>query len=364
MIMRNLACLSVLFLTASGCKDPAPVAKKVIRPVRYIKVLSTGSGRARKFAGTSQAGMSSVLSFKVAGTLQALKVKAGDRVDKGQVIAKLDSADHELRAQQARAALQQVRAQARNAKASYDRVRALYENSNASKSNLDGARAQYETAKAQGFAASKSLELAQRQLSYCVLKSPSSGVIDTVMGEVGENVNPGSPVANLSAGDRPEVRVEIPEILISQVQVGANVSVRFDAVPDAKFDARVSEVGVAPQGGATTFPVTVKLLEADARIRPRLAAEVQIIFVAHSNVERFIVPAVSVGADSSGNFVFTVTASAEGMGIVSKKMVEVGELTSEGLDVIKGLTDGELLVTAGVSRLTDGQTVRLPKVRE
>lgn len=364
MIMRNLACLSLLIIATSGCSDPAPLPQKVIRPVRYIKVLSTGSGRARTFAGTSQAGMSSVLSFKVAGTMQVLEIKAGDRVDKGQVIAKLDSADHELRVQQARAALRQVRAQARNAKAGYDRLRALYENNNASKSSLDGARAQYETARAQGTSASKSLELAQRQLSYCVLKSPGAGVIDTVMGEVGENVNPGSPVANLSAGEVPEVQVEIPEILISQVQVGAMVSVHFDAVPDSKFEARVSEVGVAPKGGATTFPVTVKLLKTDPRIRPRLAAEVKITFAANSDVERFIVPAVAVGADGAGKFVFVVTPSGEGMGTVKKTTVEVGDLTTEGLDVTQGLKDGEFLVTAGVSRLTDGQTVRLPKVRE
>lgn len=346
-----------------ACKEPPPKAKEIIRPVRYIEVLSTGAGRSRKFAGTSQAGLTSSLSFKVAGTVKRVAVKAGDKIEKGQLIASLDAEDYELQVQQARASASQARAQSRNAKASFERVRALYENQNASRSDLDAARAAYDTARAQVTAASKSSQLAQRQLDYCVLRSPAAGTIDVVTIETNENVSPGQPVVNLSGGDAPEVIFEVPEILIAQVTKGLKVKVRFDALEGKTFEGAVSEVGVA-SGAATTFPVTVQLGAKEKGLRPRMAAEVELTFEGTDDKERFVVPALAVGGDHEGKFVFIAEPTEEGFGTVKRKAVEVGDLTSEGLEVRTGLTDGDRLVTAGVSRLRDGQRVRLPKAAE
>lgn len=362
---RSLYIVPMLLLCTAGtsCKEPAPPAKEIIRPVRYIEVLSTGAGRSRKFAGTSQAGLSSVLSFKVAGTVKRVAVKAGDKVQKGQIIAALDSADYELQVQQARASAAQARAQSRNAKASFERVRALYENNNATRSDLDSARAGYDTARAQVTAASKSSQLAQRQLDYCVLRSPGAGTIDAVPIDVNENVNPGQPIANLSGGEAPEVIFEVPEILIAKVTKGTKVKVRFDALEGKTFEGSVSEVGVA-SGAATTFPVTVQLGAKEKGLRPRMAAEIELTFEGAEDKERFVVPPLAVGGDHEGKFVFLAEPTEEGFATVKRKAVQVGDLTSEGLEVQTGLVDGDRLVTAGVSRLRDGQKVRLPKAGE
>lgn len=352
-----VATLAMLLMLLS-CKKEKEVPE-VLRPVRYLKVFSTGGERTRTFSGVAQAGLESRLSFKVRGTIQKLHVKVGDKVTVGQWIAELDPTDYELQVQQAQASLESAKAQERNAEANYNRVRQLWENRNASRNDLDASRAAYESASAQVRAQEKQLELAQTQLSYTKLKAPVNGSIATLDVEVNENIDAGKTIVQFSSRSNIEVLVSMPEILISQVREGQKVNVMFDALPENTFSAHVTEVGVASTGFATTYPVKVRLEEAGEDIRPGMAAEVAFRFGGDSGRERMIVPSVAVGEDRSGRFVFVVDPSEEpGVGIVHRKPVVIGDLVEEGIEVFEGLADGDRVVTAGVSRLADGQRVK------
>lgn len=356
-IKLRMAILMVILMIIS-CKEEKE-APEVLRPVRYQKVFSTGGGRTRTFSGVAQAGLESRLSFKVPGTIQKLHVKVGDRVSVGQLIAELDPTDYELQAQQAQASLESAKAQERNMQANYDRVRQLYENRNASRNDLDAARAAYESASAQVKALEKQLELVQTQLSYTKLKAPVSGSIASVDIEVNENVDAGKTVVQFSSRTNIEVLVTVPEILISKVREGQEVNVAFDAMPEETFPARVTEVGVASTGFATAYPVKVRLEEAGEDVRPGMAAEVAFNFGEEAGRERLMVPSVAVGEDRAGRFVYVVEPSEEaGVGVVHRKPVVIGDLTDEGIEIFEGLADGDRVVTAGVSRLTDGQRVK------
>jgi RND family efflux transporter MFP subunit len=312
------------------------------------------------FSGVAEAGIESKLSFKVAGSIENLAVKLGDSVRAGGLIAKLDDTDFQLQVQQAEASLTQSEAQARRARADYERTRSLYESRNASKNDLDQARSASESADAQVESSSKALELAKQRLSYCRLVAPISGAIAEVPVEANENIQAGQRIATLTSGDRMEVSVGVPEILIAQIREGDAVSVQFDALPDTKLGGRVTEVGVAAMGAVTTFPVTVILNERTRDVRPGMAASVGFTFTSADNRERFLVPPVAVGEDRNGRFLYVATPVDSGLAVVGRRAVTVGELTGDGLEVLEGLFEGDLLVTAGVSKLVDGQTVRLP----
>jgi RND family efflux transporter MFP subunit len=348
-----------LVTIVAGCGGDESAPAPVIRPVRYQQVYATGGSRVRTFSGAARAGVESQLSFRVAGKVQRVAVKVGDRVRAGQLIAELDPSDYELQVQETEAALEQAQAQARNTAANYERVRALYENRNASRNDLDAARAGDESARAAVESATKRRELAQSRLSYTKLTAPVSGAIAAVECEVNENVKVGQNIAMLTSGSRLEVDVGIPEILIGQVREGDEVEVTFDALPGQTFPARVSEVGVASTELVTTFPVTVVLDNESPDVRPGMAAQVALQFGSGDTRERFLVPPVAVGEDRRGRFVYTVEPADSSLGITHRKEVTVGELTADGLEVLDGLRDGDLLVTAGVSRIEDGQTVRL-----
>jgi RND family efflux transporter MFP subunit len=357
--------VAAITLTALfGCSNEPPPAEEIIRPVMYQPVFATGGARMRSFSGAARADVESNLSFKVAGNISRVYVKVGDRVQKGAPIADLDPADYDLQVEDAEASLLQTQSQARNARANYSRVQSLYVNQNASRADLDAALAQKESADANVASNEKKLELAKRQRRYTRLTAPAAGSIASVDAEVNENVVTGRPIVMLAGAGSPEVEVAVPEILIDQIQEGANVQARFDAIPGKTFAATVTEVGVASVGFATTYPVKVRLEEADERVRPGMAAEVMFEFERTDDRERFIVPPVSVGEDGAGRFVFVVETTGDGFGLAKRIPVTVGQLTSRGLEVTEGLKDGDLVVTAGVSRISDGQKVRLPALTD
>lgn len=355
----SIASLLVVFAQYTSCGNQEIHKTEVIRPVRYVQVYATGGSRIRTFSGAARAGIESNLSFKVAGTVETVDVRVGDKVNRGALIASLDATDHRLQVQQAEAALTQARAGLRNAEATYERVRGLYENNNASKDDLDNARAGFEAAGGQSQASEKQLELARLQLSYTRLTAPISGSIASVDIETNENVSPGRPVVLLTSGGNIEVEIGVPEVLISDIRQGAAVKVSFDAIPGKKYDAVVDEVGVASMQYATTFPVTVRLEDVDSQIRSGMAAEVAFSFETIDRQERIIVPSFAVSEDREGRFVFTVTPTHGDTGTVQRKEVQIGSLTDDGLEVLNGLSEGDLVVTAGVSKIKDGQKVRL-----
>jgi multidrug efflux pump subunit AcrA (membrane-fusion protein) len=110
----------------------------------------------------------------------------------------------------------------------------------------------------------------------------------------------------------------------------------------------------------TAFPVKARLAETDAALRNGMAAEVEFRFEARSTSGRFRVPAHTVTEDRQGRFVLIVEPTEPGRGVVRRRAVEVGQLTPSGLEVLEGLEDGDRLVTAGISQIEDGDTVKLP----
>ena len=350
------------FISASlafgACKKEEAVAEPVIRPVRVQKVEAVGGEQLKRFSGVSEAGLESRLSFKVAGTVNKLEDKVGTRLKKGALIAELDSADYELRVQSARASATSASAQVRRTRSEYDRTQQLFANQNASRSQLEATRAAYETARANASAASKQVQLARQQLSYTRLTSPVDGVISTVHVDVNENVNGGTPVVSITSGSKPKVVVSVPDKLFGQIKTGDSVEVLFDAIPDAKYKAVVSELAV--QSGRGGAPATAVIEEPDDRIKPGLAATVIFTFGSSDDKPRIVVPPVAVAEDRDGRFGYVFTPSQGGLGTVKRTTLEVGELSDEGIEIKSGLQPGQLLVTAGVTRLTDGMTVRAP----
>jgi RND family efflux transporter MFP subunit len=348
-----------------ACKTETPEPQKVLRPVRYQAVELTAGERVRTFAGKAKSGEETRLSFKVKGTIRQLLVKVGDTVKQGQMMAEIDAKDYILQQQEADASLARARAEARRAAANYSRTRALYENNNASREELDTARANHESAKAQVRSAAKQLELSRLQVSYTKLQAAADGAIAAVPVEVNENVNAGQLIALLNSGGQPEVDVAIPEVFIARIRQGAAVTVAFDALPGQVFSAQVTEVGIASTGTATTFPVTVQLDAPDPAMRSGMAASVSFTFSSGDastpgdEQQRMVVPLHAVGEDRQGRFVFVVEPQGDGRGVVRRRPVSVGALDAEGLRILEGLKEGELLVTAGVKRLEDGREVKV-----
>ncbi len=358
-VWRRAAVLLFSCQLLVACDAPAPEVAPVVRPVRYERVLPRDSAEVRTFSGVAQAALESNLSFKVGGTVTQLAVEVGDTVAPQQVIARLDPTDFQVSVQQAEAGLASAQAGERNARASYDRTRGLYENRNASRSELDSARAQAESAAAQVRQATQQLEAARLQLSYTRLRAPQECTVAQTPVKESENVAAGQQVVRVNCGECPEVQVSVPGTVISRVREGDPVSVVIGALEDRQFPATVTEVGVASGSGSSAFPVTVALIEGCDAVRSGMAGDVIFEIGIESSGDELVVPLVAVAEDAKGKFVYVLEPAEGDQWRALRRDVVAGDLTPGGVAISQGLSPGELVVTAGVSRIKADQIVRL-----
>ena len=359
---RVLMMVAVCLAGISGCggdpieQDNAPI----LRPVRVALVAQSAGVRTRAFSGVSQSTQASRMSFQVSGSVVELPVQVGDRLAKGQMIARLNPSTYDLQVQQAEATLAQATASQRNPDANYNRVKGLYANANASRNDLDSARAAAESAAAQVQSARKARQIAQLNRSYTRLDAANDCTVASVDVELNENVSAGAQVAKVNCGAGIEIRLGIPESLIGGFEQGMPATIRFSALGAREYLGEVTEVGVASGASGATYPVVVTLLDSDRNIRPSMAAEVTFEFEAEAAAGAFVIPAAAVINDERGQFVFIAEPTANGQAVIRRREVQIGELTERGVQIRDGLNVGERVVTAGTTVIRENQTVLLP----
>ena len=351
--------LSVLVLTIpiiSSCSQETEEVAEIIRPVRSQEVQLGATNTVRSFPGISVAATEINLSFRIAGTLEKLTVKAGQKVDKGELIASIDDDDIQIQYEEARAALLSAEVQKNNAKANLTRVKELYEKDNVAVSDYENAKNQAAASDAEYKSRTQRLDLQKSQLAYSQLFSPMAGVIADVAVEKNENITPGEVVAVLNSNADIEVEIGIPETYIRQINVGDTVSVTFSSQQNKTFDGAVTEVSFAASE-SSTYSVRAKLESAES-IRPGMPANISFSFPITGSAN-LIVPNSAVAEDQTGNYVFVVVATAEkGIATVQRRPVETQKVTNAGFIIEQGLKEGELVVISGVSKITDGMKVR------
>ncbi len=355
-----IPCILVASLLLSACSEPPPPPERELRPVRSVIVEDARLERVRKFSGTSQSSQESRLSFKVSGTVLELPVQVGMQLTRGQLMARLDASQYQLEAQQSEASLVQARASETNARANYNRVKGLYENNNASRNDLDAARANSESASAQVDSAQKRLELARLNVSYTTLRAAADCTVASVDVELNENISPGTLVSTVNCGHALEVGISVAESLIGEIQEGLSATIRFNAIESQAFEGVVTEVGIASLAG-TTFPVTVALAGEHPELRSGLAADVEFSIRRELESAAFVLPASAVLSNPDGTYVFLVEPGADGRGVLRSQAVTLGELSEQGIEILDGLSSGQRVVTAGVSKVRSGQEVLLGK---
>lgn len=354
----SVAATLAILTSAAGCQSPPDESEPLIRPVRYTRVVAGGARERRVFSGVTRASLEADLSFKVPGNVTEVSVGVGDSVEKGASVARLDPTDYEVALRQAEAGLERARAQLRNARSSFERTRELYENRNVSKSELDNARANAESAEAQVRADQQRLEAARLQLSYTRLVAPEQCTVAEQYVEENQNVTAGQGIVNINCGECAEVIVDVPGAFIGRIQSDSDARVKVTALGDQFFRGVVSEIGVAA-GSRSTYPVTVQVRDDCSDMRSGMAADVELVLPG-TGVQGITVPFIAVGEDSDGNFVYVLTPVDDETWRAEKRRVTVaGAPAAAGIQLTSGLEVGELIATAGIRRLTEGQLLTL-----
>ncbi len=412
-LARQFLCgLIVVWLASlcAGCRDAEPAAAPP-RPIRALRIGDTPALTGRSFPGTAEAVDAVDLSFRVGGPLIAFPAnELGKKVSKGDLLAQIDARDFEVRLndaesalakatseldamrkarpeeiEQLKASLDRAEAAAQFARTEYGRYLQLRTTKSASESDIQLAEAKAKLADAEVVTAKEALRIgeegarpedikakesqiaslqatvqkAKDELTDTKLTAPFEGSVSAAYAENFEVVQPKQRIVRLVNTSELEIRVDIPENLISLVPRVKNTYVVIQNFPETKIPARIAEIGAEASPTTRTYPVKLRFTSPEGiNVRPGMTGTVRGEGDPNetvTNSEGHVVPASAVFERDGKRRVWTYDNTAK---TVSSREVKVLGTTPYGLN-ISGVKPGEWVVTAGAHFLQEKQAVRL-----
>ena len=286
------------------------------------------------------------LGFRIGGKVIGRSVDVGAHVARGEPLAKLDPADVALQAEAQKAAVAATETEYRYAKAEFDRYENLFRQKFISESALDQKRNALDANRAKWEQARAQLSVTQNQAGYATLVAPDSGTITAINVEAGQVVTAGQTVMKLAREDEREVAISVPESRISELQIRA-----AGPPQDANWAPSGQRSGEAASVG-TTSAVRVTIVDPDAALHWGMTANV--VLMSGDAPDAVLLPLSSIYRKGDAAAVWIYDEKAR---IVRLRPIAVAQYREDGA-VVTGVTGGEWIVTAGVQKLREGETVR------
>lgn len=352
---------AALPLLAAGCngasaKATLPAAQGETKATLGVRVASPQTkldSQLVRATGRLEARNEALVGPMVSGSISELLVEVGDRVKKGQPLARLDAGNVVIAVEQARAAQAVAKAGLDVSAQELERARKLRASGGVSEAGFDRAEAAHKQAVAGHKQASAAVRAAERALADHTLRAPFDGVVTAKVKNVGEYVSvmPATPVFSLVDVDSLEVVLPVPETVIAAVEPGAIV--RGQISPSGqRFEAKVRTVGAVVEPQARTVEVRADLTgERSAQMRPHAIVEVDF---AGDSLSGLFISRQALRQDGEARFVWLVEGS-----VVTRRDVRVEPLTPGVLRVVEGLKGDEQIVVDAGAALSAGTQVRV-----
>ena len=355
---KFLACLLLPLTMFLGCTPQDKPSQQVSRPVKVVRIGDEAAAGVMSFAGEVRARYETILAFRVSGKMIDRPVEVGDRVHKGQRVARLDSIDYQLGTDALNAQLKSAQAERDFARDDLTRYRELLNQRVISPAEFDRHDTAYTTARERVVTLEAQLSQATNQLQYTDLLADRDGVVTAVEVETGQVVTAGQPVVKLARLDEKEIHIDIPEQRVGGIDLHQKVSVTLWADGDRQYTARIREIAAAADPTSRTYRVKATLLERQDEARLGKTATV---WIPVTTSPRITVPFSSVFTPQNEPGRPRVWLVDEQAGTVRSVPVQLGEALDGERIVVAGVVSGQLVVSAGVQRLAEGQAVRLPE---
>lgn len=404
---------------AAACARETPPPEKPPRPVQVAIVQRARAVQAARYSATIIPASQVPVAFKASGYVDTLlqvrgadrrgrDLQQGDIVRRGDRLARVQQTDYRARVQQADARVAQATAAATKAKQDLDRAEQLFAVRSLTQPDLDAARAQHDAARAQLTAARADVDLAHSALRDTDLVAPLAGVVLEKRIERGTLAGPGSVAFVLGDVRSVKALFGVPDTIVRTLMPGAALSLVSDALPGRQFTGRITTISPAADTQSRVFGVEVTIPNTDGALKPGMIATVQVDEAAKgassSREAVMTVPLTAIvkspagsggpgaaastsaaasthassssapsgaaapaGADSvsaasagtlSGYAVFIVERSSE-KEIARARVVTVGDVVGNEIEVAGGLRDGDRVITTGATLIKDGDIVRV-----
>ena len=282
------------------------------------------------------------------GTLTRIFVTEGDRVRKGQILARID--DGGLGSQ-----LSQLEVQAQLAKTTYERQQRLWE-------QKIGSEIQYLQMKANYESAQNAVNQLQSQVAKTAVKAPFSGVIDDVITDQGTVVAPGQALFRIVNLDHMYIEAEVPERYLKSVVPGKDVEIDLPILGET-FSSKVRQTGNYINPANRAFSIEIDVPNNNGNVKPNLTARLRIND--YTNENALLVPLSVISENAQGEqYVFIVSTNTEEgdsgqNSFATRKIITTGVAQGDYVEVLAGLTKGDEIIVEGARTVKDGQEITI-----
>ncbi|SAL72730.1 RND family efflux transporter MFP subunit [Caballeronia peredens] len=347
-----IICISLAACQRHEAAAPAP------RPVVAVEAKTDGQADTSTLPGQIQSRYSTPLSFRINGKILERRVRLGDTVKAGQIVARLDPTDAEKNSASARAQLDAAEHQLVYAKQQLDRDRAQAAESLIAPAQLEQTQNAYAAALAQRNQAQQQAGLAGDQLRYATLAADHAGVITAEQADTGQNVTSGQAVYTLAWSGDIDVTCDVPEAALAAFAVGHEASVTLAALPAQTFKARVRELSPAADTQSRTWRAKLTLEAPTPDVRLGMTANVAFAAVNGANGAKgaFTVPSTALFHDNGHPAVWIVKKPGDSLELRRVEVARYGERT---VTIASGIAAGERVVWQGVHTVSAGEKVRV-----
>jgi membrane fusion protein (multidrug efflux system) len=334
-LVRVLAVLLCLGLPASMAWAAAPIG------VFVAEVKSMPFEDRVEALGTLRANESVVVTASVTETVSALHFDDGDRVEAGQLLVEMTSAEEQAQLREARARQQEAASQ-------YRRVQSLAEQGTASKSLLDERSRELQTARAQ-------LVAIESRLSDRLVKAPFSGVIGLRNISVGALVEPGDPIATLDDDSVLKLDLAVPSVYLGTLRPGLPVTATSSAFGERQFEGELRSIDSRVDPVTRSVTARVLLPNDDRLLKPGLLMQVTL---RKDPRDALVIPESALMPAGRDQFVLVAVEGDDGVK-AERRQIIIGTRRPGLVEVVSGLSDGERVVTHGTLRVRPGQPIAI-----
>lgn len=345
--MKKIFLPIILAMIFTGCgKENVEVEK--IPYVKTQKINFENVNAENIYSGVVRGRYQTNMAFQVGGKILSRNVEVGNFVRRGDLLFKLDAKDILQQANQADSQLNAAAAQLKLAETNLKRYRQLFSENAISAAMLDQYQTNYDAAFANYQNAVAFSKQSHNALDYTNLFSTADGVISAINVEVGQVVSAGQIILTLVQNDELEVEINIPENKLSEVKIGTPCEISFWANTE-KVSGVVREISPIADSTSKTYRVKISLQNLREDINLGMTASA--IFPA-KNLNGVILPLSAIYQTGENSQVWIVTAENK----VAVKNVTVQDFSNNEV-LVSGLSAGEIVITAGVHKLREGQEV-------
>jgi RND family efflux transporter MFP subunit len=351
-------------IALSACSSNKKEETITNKDTPVVVTVATASGADQQginLSGQIEASQTANISTRVMGFITMLKVKVGDHVSKGQLLATISNQDILAKRGQTDAMIAEAQASVNSAKKDLDRFTILFNQQSATAKELDNVTLQYNAAKARLQGAMQMRNEVNASLGYTSLTAPFSGVVTQKLADAGSMANPGMPLLTIEQSGSYQVSASVPENIIDQIHQGAEAVVTIKSI-DRTIKGSVVQINPSSQftGGQYIIKVNIpdankKGLYAGMYVTVSLPAKETAAVAETSNT--VMVPVSSIDYKDQLTGLYTIGSNNTAL----LRWVRLGKTYGDKVEVLSGLEKNEQFVVSAEGKLYNGIPVRIKK---